>query len=435
MSARTRVPSRLSNTGGSRGLTARLCFPSSHVRATDCSTSLSSVLELGSAAWCSQWRPFSSQRCGDSRRISRKRLSKLAWMMLPPWPTTLGHHWLNCGRGDSAWNLWERRAIPAVLESWIQTWLRVVLWLVSDYHSYLLAITIPIVSLPFSCSHLFFCVLLSPSVRRPSVGLDCLCFTQWTRELFPTQLRTGAVRSGKQPNRKRVKTATKAESGNLGEVLGSVVSVETQLHVEEHPGMALPTNLPAKLQLSSSVKSDERVDESSVPRSRKNRARSSVVLCPGGAATPNPLTSSAGSAAQIDTPVPPDVLLLYWTLVSDNAVPTGYEREFATLETSIQKASESALRLSTRMNNMTSAVWLHQREEKLNSTFRLKKLSEDQFLLAAQTRPTRFRAKWQQSYYDGPTARRDAEEALRSKWVETLAFSPERHTDTLWEIF
>ena len=70
---------------------------------------------------------------------------------------------------------------------------------------------------------------------------------------------------------------------------------------------------------------------------------------------------------------------------------------------------------------MTSAVWLHQREEKLNSVTRLKKLSEDQFLLAAQSRPTRFRAKWQQSYYDGPTARRDAEEALRSKWVEILA--------------
>ena len=70
---------------------------------------------------------------------------------------------------------------------------------------------------------------------------------------------------------------------------------------------------------------------------------------------------------------------------------------------------------------MTSAVWVHRREEKLNSVTRLKKLSEDHFLLAAQTRPTRFRAKWQQSYYDGPTARQDAEEALRSKWVETLA--------------
>ena len=79
---------------------------------------------------------------------------------------------------------------------------------------------------------------------------------------------------------------------------------------------------------------------------------------------------------------------------------------------------------------MTPAVWLHQREERLNSVTRLKKLSEEQFLLAAQSRPTRFRAKWQQSYYDGPTARRDAEEALRSKWVETLASLLRGHVDT-----
>ena len=124
------------------------------MRATVCSTSLSSVLELGSAAWCSQWRPFSSQRCGDSQRISRKRLSRLAWTMLPLWPTSLGHHWLNCGRGDSAWNLWERRAVPAVLEFWIQTWLRVVLCLVSVYHSFFC----------YHVSHRFSSFLLLPPV-------------------------------------------------------------------------------------------------------------------------------------------------------------------------------------------------------------------------------------------------------------------------------
>ena len=132
--------------------------------------------------------------------------------------------------------------------------------------------------------------------------------------------------------------------------MGSVVPVETHSLVEEHPGVALSTNLPVKLQ------------------PRKNRARSSVVLCPGDAATQDPLTASAGSAARIFYPVPLDVLLLCWTLVSDKAVPSGYEMEFAALETSIQKASDSALRLSTRMNNMTSAVWLHQREEMLNSS-------------------------------------------------------------------
>ena len=102
-------------------------------------------------------------------------------------------------------------------------------------------------------------------------------------------------------------------------------------------------------------------------------------------------------------------------------MPPGDEKEFAAVEPAIQRASAAEIRRRTRMCNMSSAVWLHQREERLNSTFRLKKLSEDQFLLAAQTRPTRFRAKWQKLYYDGPTARRDAEEALRSKWVEDLA--------------
>ena len=50
---------------------------------------------------------------------------------------------------------------------------------------------------------------------------------------------------------------------------GGVVPVETQTHVAEHPGIALSTNLPVMLQPSSSSKSDERVDESAVPRSRK----------------------------------------------------------------------------------------------------------------------------------------------------------------------
>ena len=105
-------------------------------------------------------------------------------------------------------------------------------------------------------------------------------------------MRTGAVKSGKHPNRKRIKTAPKADSESLGERSGSMISVETKVHVEEYPGIAVPTNLPTMLQLTTSVKTDERTDESAVPRIQKNRARSSVVLCPGDAATLDPLTSS-----------------------------------------------------------------------------------------------------------------------------------------------
>ena len=96
---------------------------------------------------------FSSQRCQDSRRISHKRLSRLAWTMLPPWPTTLGHHWLNCGRGDSAWNLWESHAV--VLATCIQTWLRVG----PRFSTYLRVVVLLL------CAFCFF--LLSSSLASP----------------------------------------------------------------------------------------------------------------------------------------------------------------------------------------------------------------------------------------------------------------------------
>ena len=66
-----------------------------------------------------------------------------------------------------------------------------------------------------------------------------------------------------------MKTAPKVDLGSLGDTVGSVVIVETQSLVEEHLGIALSTNLPAKLQPSSSSKTDERVNEPAVPRSRK----------------------------------------------------------------------------------------------------------------------------------------------------------------------
>ena len=273
------------NTSGSRGLTARLCFPSSHVRANVCSTSLSSVLELGSAAWCSQWRPFSSQHCSDSRRISRKRLSKLAWTMLPPWRTALEHHLLNCGRGDSAWNLWERHAV--VLATWIQTWLRVGPR-VTTYPLVVLLLCVfcffPIVFLScFSLSPLTFPQAhLSPLLcleSRPLVAQSCADrFSKVTQAIGRGQLKETDEDSN--------------EDGIIESwvMSGVGVSVETKLHEEDLGENPFLTKLPVQRQLSSSAKTDERVDESSVPRSRKNRARSSVVFVSRDAATQNPLT-------------------------------------------------------------------------------------------------------------------------------------------------
>ena len=45
----------------------------------------------------------------------------------------------------------------------------------------------------------------------------------------------------------------------------------------------------------------------------------------------------------------------------------------------------------------------------------------DQFMVAADLVPRRFRTKWQQAYFEGPTARKDAESAERIRWISLLA--------------
>ena len=50
-------------------------------------------------------------------------------------------------------------------------------------------------------------------------------------------------------------------------------------------------------------------------------------------------------------------------------------------------------------------------------------------MLAADLKSRRFRTKWQQASYEGPTARKDAESAERSRWLSLLA-DLLRNTDT-----
>ena len=45
----------------------------------------------------------------------------------------------------------------------------------------------------------------------------------------------------------------------------------------------------------------------------------------------------------------------------------------------------------------------------------------DQLMIAADIKPRRFRTKWQQACYEGPTARKDAESAERVRWLSLVA--------------
>ena len=53
----------------------------------------------------------------------------------------------------------------------------------------------------------------------------------------------------------------------------------------------------------------------------------------------------------------------------------------------------------------------------------------DQLMIAADIKPRRFRTKWQQVCYEGPTARKDAESAERVRWLSLVA-DLLRNTDT-----
>ena len=112
-------------------------------------------------------------------------------------------------------------------------------------------------------------------------------------------------------------------------------------------------------------------------------------------------------------------LILYWTLVRDGVFPKGYELEFASLESAIKKGAARALKRTAGSDNQ-SAVWLHRRQHESASKARSEKLAVDQLLLASSERLSRFRAKWQEKFFDGPTARKDAEDALRTKWIREL---------------
>ena len=130
--------------------------------------------------------------------------------------------------------------------------------------------------------------------------------------------------------------------------------------------------------------------------------------------------SECQSAVIDSVSTPPDILLLYWTLVKDGVLPRGKESQFAILETAILKGAQRALKRTAGSDNLTAAVWLHQTNLQSQQKQHSERLAVDQFLLAALDRPSKFRARWQEKYYDGPNAQRDAEEALRTKWLQEL---------------
>ena len=70
---------------------------------------------------------------------------------------------------------------------------------------------------------------------------------------------------------------------------------------------------------------------------------------------------------------------------------------------------------------MKAAVWPHNYQGIKAQKVRVNS-AQIQFVLAALDEPKRYRTKWQKQNYEGLTAREEAEDDLRSKWVQELSF-------------
>ena len=112
-------------------------------------------------------------------------------------------------------------------------------------------------------------------------------------------------------------------------------------------------------------------------------------------------------------------------LVTDKVLPHGYLADFVKLEQSVRRSSDRTLRIAASISEAEARLSLEADKKRLYDTNDIAATAVDQLLVAADLKPRRFRSKWQRAYYEGPTARKDAESAERLRWILHLQISCE----------
>ena len=116
-----------------------------------------------------------------------------------------------------------------------------------------------------------------------------------------------------------------------------------------------------------------------------------------------------------------DYVLLYFTLVTDKVLLHGYWADFVKLEQAARRSAERKQKLATKMSDAEAEMQLTiSRKQKLQESVSSSSAA-DQLVVAASLRPKWFRTKWQQSCFEGRTARKDAEASGRIRWITLLA--------------
>ena len=107
--------------------------------------------------------------------------------------------------------------------------------------------------------------------------------------------------------------------------------------------------------------------------------------------------------------------------MQDGAVPSGFQQEFETLAPAIRAGTARQARKAACTSEFDAALILHERSEELKHKVRLDKSVADQLVQAAAARPRKYRARYLSAQFQGPTARKDAEDSERNRWTTDLA--------------
>ena len=111
----------------------------------------------------------------------------------------------------------------------------------------------------------------------------------------------------------------------------------------------------------------------------------------------------------------PDFVLLHWMFVADSAVPMGYRDGVPALVPHFLRAAIREDQRNASITNASAAVYHSAQMQAIEHEFFCAKI---QLVLATELKPRRFRTTWQRRVYDGPTARLDAKNEERTKWLD-----------------
>ena len=113
-----------------------------------------------------------------------------------------------------------------------------------------------------------------------------------------------------------------------------------------------------------------------------------------------------------------DEVILYFTLVADKVIPDGFLSDFLHLSQWISSAAHRQAARLARVTDVEAALFVHSVQTKVKVQALEQKAAVDTLVAAASFPPTRYKSRLHFAKFQGPAARKDAEESERQRWLQ-----------------